>query len=90
MLERPGPAKDSLLRVWALPAPRAPGPAPRGPRLSGAAVEGPERGRQRGTSCEVNAQVDERVSGTDSKRVRVCPAADQAALRVSEEKKVLE
>lgn len=27
MLERPGPAKDSLLRVWALPAPRAPGPS---------------------------------------------------------------
>lgn len=53
-------------------------------------MEGPERGRQRGTSCEVNAQVDGRVSGTDSKRVRVCPAADQAALRVSEEKKVLE
>lgn len=51
------------------------GPAPRGPRLSGAAVEGPERGRQRGTSCEVNAQDDGRVSGTDSKRVRVCPCS---------------
>lgn len=53
-------------------------------------MEGPERGRQRGTSCEVNVHDDGRVSGTDSKRVRVCPAADQAVLRVSEEKKVLE